>query len=256
MIKKLAVTSTLLAVGFISSLGYAAVAQTDRPTTSPNQSAPMPNQPTQRSNSRQARVSDLDRQFVMGAAQGGMAEVRLSELALERSTNPEVKEFAQHMIEEHTRVNQQLMRLAAQKGITPPTALAPKHEAAMKQLSQLSGDSFDQAYMSEGGINAHLENTAVFQRQAAMGQDPDLKAFAAQILPRVHTHLEMASAMTGYRFAQRSDADTMRSQPGMNRSQPGTNRSQSGGMNHSQPGMNHSQPGGMNQSQPGMRMNQ
>jgi len=248
MIKKVTITSVLMTVGVIASLGYTAVAQTSRPVPSPNQSAPAPNRPVplpnqsapvpnrpvplpnqsapvrdrslqsprpsqsapvrDRSLESQSRsqLSDLDRQFVIDAAQGGMAEVRLSQLALERSTNPEVKQFAQQMIQEHTRVNEELMQLAIQKGITPPTDVGPKYEAAMMRLMQLSGASFDQAYMNEGGINAHLENTAVYQRQAGLGEDPDLKAFAARILPRVQGHLEMAGTMTGYRFAQQNNA--------------------------------------------------
>jgi len=248
MIKKLTITTALMTVGVIASLGYTAVAQTRRPVPLPNQSAPAPNRPVPLPNQSapvpnrpvplpnqsapvrdrslqppssnqsvpvrdrslqspsRSQLSDLDRQFVIDAAQGGMAEVRLSQLALQRSTNPEVKQFAQQMIQEHTRANEELMQLAIQKGITPPTDVGPKYEAAMMRLMELSGASFDQAYMNEGGINAHLENTAVYQRQVGLGEDPDLKAFAARILPRVQGHLEMAGTMTGYRFAQQNNA--------------------------------------------------
>jgi putative membrane protein len=221
MIKKLTVTTALFAVGVFSSLGYSAVAQTNSPASSPNQAtpaqtrpAPMPNQsapaqnPSRQQQSRQ--LSPIDMQFVTDAAHGGMAEVQLGQLALQRSKSAEVKRFAQQMIQEHTRANEQLMQLAAQKGITPPTTPGPKYEAAMTRLMQLSGEAFDRAYMNEGGINGHLESAAVYQRQVALGQDPDLKAFAARILPRVQGHLEMASQMTGYRFAQRSNT-----RPGM-----------------------------------------
>ena len=176
----------------------------------PNQSAPAQN-PSRQQQSRQ--LSPIDMQFVTDAAHGGMAEVQLGQLALQRSKSAEVKRFAQQMIQEHTRANEQLMQLAAQKGITPPTTPGPKYEAAMTRLRQLSGEAFDRAYMNEAGINGHLESAAVYQRQAALGQDPDLKAFAARILPRVQGHLEMASEMTGYRFAQRDNARPGRSMP-------------------------------------------
>jgi putative membrane protein len=164
---------------------------------------------TQSGQQQRNQLSALDQQFVIDAAHGGMAEVQLGQLALERSRNPEVKQFARQMIQEHTRANERLMRLATQKGITPPTTPGPKYEAAMNRLMQLSGEAFDQAYMNEAGINGHLESAAVYQRQAALGQDPDLKAFAATILPRVQGHLEMASEMTGYRFAQGNNARPM-----------------------------------------------
>jgi putative membrane protein len=80
----------------------------------------------------------------------------------------------------------------------------------MMRLMQLSGAEFDRAYMNEAGVNSHLEAAAVYQRQVALGVDPDLKAFASRTLPRVQGHLAMASQMVGYRFAQNN------SLPGMN----------------------------------------
>ena len=213
IIKKVTITTALMAVGVITSLGYAAVAQTNRPESAPSQSTPplpnrpaplpnqplpnrpaplpnqpLPNRPLPGSNSQ---LSALDNQFVIEAAHGGMAEVRLGQLALQRSTSPQVKQFAQRMIQEHTQANTELMR-----------------------LMQLSGAEFDQAYMNEAGVNAHLESAAVYQRQAALGLDPDLKAFASRTLPRVQGHLEMAIRMTGYRFAQ--TGNTMPTSPTMN----------------------------------------
>ena len=209
MIRNVTVTTALMAAGLFSALGYSAVAQTTRPAPSQNQSMPAQ---TQSGQQQRNQLSALDQQFVIDAAQGGMAEVQLGQLALERSRNPEVKQFARQMIQEHTRANERLMRLATQKGITPPTTLG-KYQAAMERLMQLSGEAFDQAYMNEAGVNAHMESAAVYQRQAGLGQDPDLKAFAATILPRVQGHLEMASEMTGYRFAQQNNARPGRSMP-------------------------------------------
>jgi putative membrane protein len=192
-----------------------------------------------------SQMSALDQAFVMDAAHGGMAEVRLGQLALQKSTNPEVKRFAQQMVQEHSMANEQLMRIVSQKGMTPPMN-AGKYEAAMTRLMQLSGTEFDRAYMNEAGVNSHLEAAAVYQRQVALGLDPDLKAFAAKTLPRVQGHLEMASQMTGYQFAQNNRS--MPGMPGMN--MPGMARPQSmPGM----PGMdmpNMAKP----QSMPGMNM--
>lgn len=106
------------------------------------------------------------------------------------------------MIQQHTQANEKLMRLAIQKGITPPTTIGSKYEAIMTQLMQFSKASFDKIYMNEMGINRHLEAAAVFQRQAALGQDQDLKTFATKTLPTVHRHFEMAVTTMGYRLAQ------------------------------------------------------
>ena len=254
MFKKVSITTALMAAGVITALGYSAVAQSDRPEVAPTQSTPnrpvpsmdrpaLPSRPMPMS-APTSQMSALDQAFVMDAAHGGMAEVRLGQLALQKSNNPEVKRFAQQMIQEHSRANEELMRIVSQKGMTPPMN-AGKYEAAMTRLMQLSGTEFDRAYMSEAGVNSHLESAAVYQRQVGLGLDPDLKAFAARILPRVQGHLEMASQMTGYRFAQNNRS--MSPMPGMNMPMPNMGRPQS------MPGMNILIPNRATpQSMPGM----
>jgi putative membrane protein len=133
----------------------------------------------------------------MDAAQGGMAEVSLGQMATQRATSNAVKQYGQRMVREHTQANKELMQLASQKGVTPPKDMGPKYKAAMERLSQLPKASFDQAYINEAGINGHLESQAVYQRQSQLGQDPQLKAFAAKILPTVEKHLQMARDMKG-----------------------------------------------------------
>lgn len=221
MIKKVTVSAALAVVGLLTSLGYAAVAQTNAPAPSLNQRTPTLNQPVPLPNRpaptpSRSQLSPLDRQFIIDAAYGGVAEVQLGQLALQRSTNPEVKQFAQQMIRDHTQANNELMRIAQQKGVMPPTTPGPRYEAAMMRLREMSGASFDRAYLNEGGVNGHLESEAVYRRQAALGQDPDLRAFAAKTLPIVQGHLQMGQAMTGGSSARGSSTmPAMPAMPGM-----------------------------------------
>lgn len=178
--------AAVVVVGLFTSLQYKSVAQ---PTTGTTQPASTQQNKTQ--------LSSSDKKFINEAAQGGMAEVQLGQLALKRASSPTVKKYAQQMIDEHTKVNKELMALAKQKGVTPPKAIAPKHEKLRAKLSGLSGKSFDQAYMKEAGVQAHTEQAALFERQSQQGQDPDLKAFAAKTLPAVQMHLQEAQAFTG-----------------------------------------------------------
>ncbi|MFB2971002.1 DUF4142 domain-containing protein [Aerosakkonema sp. BLCC-F183] len=203
MFKRLTVTTALVAAGLFGTLNYSAIAETNQT----EQSAP---------SSSRSQMSALDRQFITDAAHGGMAEVRLGQLALQRSNNAQVRQFAQRMIDQHTQANRELMALAQRKGVTPPNSPGPKYEAAMNRLMQLSGDSFDEAYLNEAGVNSHLEAAAVYQRQARMGQDADLRAFATRTLPTVQGHLEMAATMTGYSLARGSnDASDTSDTPAM-----------------------------------------
>lgn len=188
------VAAALVVTGVFASLEYTSIAQQTQPAP------PTPTQPTpstQPSPPNQAAIAPLDRQFIIDAAQAGMAEVSLGQMAVERATNDAVKQYGQRMVEEHTKANTELLQIASRKGVTPPKDMGPKYKAAMERLSQLPREAFDQAYINEAGMNGHLESLAVFQRQAQLGQDPDLKAFAAKTLPTVQNHLQRVSELKG-----------------------------------------------------------
>lgn len=192
MIKKVALTAALAALGLVTSLEYVAVAQTNRPTTPPSPT----NRPTTPSNSTQ--LSATDTEFIRQAHQGNMAEVALSRLALEqrRNASADVRQYAQMMIQEHTQADAQLLQLAKREGVTIPQnqALDAEHQQISERLAQLSGNRFDRAYM-RAMVADHLKTVGLFQQQAQQGQDPDVRAFATQLLPSLRQHLQMARAM-------------------------------------------------------------
>ncbi|MDB9540093.1 DUF4142 domain-containing protein [Anabaenopsis arnoldii] len=138
-----------------------------------------------------AQISQMDMMYVQEAFQAGIGELELANLALETSKNENIKQYAQQMIQDHTRLNQELMQLAQQKGMNPPTNISPKYQALKTQLSKLSGVNFDQAYINEAGINGHMENLVMHTRQIQLGEDPDLQAFAAKNFPILETHLQL-----------------------------------------------------------------
>src|SRR4051812_35707514 len=87
-------------------------------------------------------VAKADEQFVEKAAQGGMAEVRLGELASQKASTPEVKELGSMMVKDHSAANKELTELAAKKGISVSTELDPKHQGTLDKLGKLTGDAF------------------------------------------------------------------------------------------------------------------
>lgn len=139
---------------------------------------------------------------MLEAAQAGNGNIMISQLALQKATSDAVRQFAQAEIDEQNLVKQELTRIAPTVGVTLPTDTLPKYQAAMSQLSQLSGSQFDSAFMSEAGINAHLENAALYQREAAFGQNSDLVALADRGLPIINQHFTTAAGLTNYQFAQ------------------------------------------------------
>nr|MBA3442304.1 DUF4142 domain-containing protein [Pyrinomonadaceae bacterium] len=149
------------------------------------------------SGSAESMISNDDRKFMMAAAEGGMSEVEMAKVALEKASSDSVKQFAQKMIDDHTKANDKLKEIASKKGVTLPTAPDAKRQRTMDKLQQLSGAEFDRAYMKEAGNKDHDKQAKLFQKQADRGKDAEVKAFAAETLPTVQMHLQMARDMSG-----------------------------------------------------------
>ena len=77
----------------------------------------------------------MDKKFVQGALQGGMAEVALGKLALEKSSNEDVKKFAQRMVDDHTKLGDDMKPVAEQLGVPMPTGLSKKDQALRSQAT-------------------------------------------------------------------------------------------------------------------------
>jgi putative membrane protein len=129
--------------------------------------------------------------FAKDAAQGGLAEVELGKLAVDRASDPSVKEFAQRMIDDHSSANTQLKTVASEKSMALPADLSASQRRTKDKLSGLSGADFDKAYMKDM-VNDHETDVKEFQKQANEGTDPDIKAFAAKTLPTLQSHLQQA----------------------------------------------------------------
>jgi putative membrane protein len=139
----------------------------------------------------QATGAGTDSMFVHMAASGGMAEVRLGQMAQQKGASAEVKRFGQQMVTDHTAANKQLMSAAQSSGMTPPTTLLPKHQQVVDRLSKLSGSQFDSTYMTMMVMD-HAEETQLFRQQSESGQAEALRQVAAQTLPKLQQHLNMA----------------------------------------------------------------
>jgi putative membrane protein len=137
-----------------------------------------------------ADVSAADKTFVMKAAQGGMTEVQLGQIASEKATDPDVKDFAAKMVTDHTKANDELKAIAASKNITLPDKLDSMHQAMVDKLNKLSGAAFDKAYV-DAMVAGHKKTDALFSKEASSGTDPDIKAFAAKTDETVKMHLQM-----------------------------------------------------------------
>ncbi len=129
-----------------------------------------------------------DALFAMAAADGGMAEVNLAELGAQKATDPALKKFSQHMIQEHTKMNAELKTLASRKGMALPKAPSYGHQFCAESLAGLSGEEFDKCYAKAQAI-LHMDSVAAFEAEAERGQDPEVKALASKALGHIKEHL-------------------------------------------------------------------
>ena len=141
-----------------------------------------------------AHTAVSDAQFAKKAAQGGIAEVKLGQLAQEKGTSDSVKKFGQRMVEDHTKGGDKLKRAAAQENITLPDAISAKDIATYDSLSKLSGAAFDRAYARDM-VKDHEEDIADFNKEANGGKNAAIKDFATQTLPTLQDHLKEAKEM-------------------------------------------------------------
>ena len=134
-------------------------------------------------------LSAEEQQFVKKAAAGGLAEVKLSELANDRASDPKVKDFATQMVTDHTQANGELKPIAESNKIAVPTKLTGEHEVAYKHLEKLSGAKFDAAYIRIM-VSDHDKTVSAFEEASSKLKDPALKAFVDKTLPVLRQHKE------------------------------------------------------------------
>ena len=137
----------------------------------------------------ETRASEKDAQFLVNAAEIGMKEVKLAELALSKSTNADVKELATMMRDEHTKAGEDLKALAAKKGVTIPTVLTEDGEDTHKKLSEKEGKKFDKEYC-DMMVKGHKDAIDKFEKASKDAEDADIKNWATTMLPTLRNHLE------------------------------------------------------------------
>jgi putative membrane protein len=132
-----------------------------------------------------------DAKYAVEAANGGMLEVELGKLAQNKAISPEVAKFANMMVADHTKANNELKTLAASKKISLPATLGDKFQKDYDDFSKMKREEFDKAY-TDYMVKDHKEDIEEFKKEASDGKDPDLKAFASKHVPILEHHLLMA----------------------------------------------------------------
>ena len=180
--------------------------QSDRNNTPSNQGVT--------ASDRQAASDASDRGFVMKAAEGGLAEVKLGELAQQKASAQDVKDFGKRMVDDHGKANNELQQLAQNKHIEVPTELKGEQKEHYDKLAKLSGKDFDQAYIKHM-VKDHDEDIAEFKTEARDGKDPDVRNWASKTLPTLQEHLQLIE-----RVAQSNGVEVDRARTASERQPP------------------------------------
>ncbi|MDB5230520.1 MAG: hypothetical protein JWN76_1325 [Chitinophagaceae bacterium] len=135
-----------------------------------------------------------DENFLVEAASGGMMEVELGKIAATNAASPQVKEFGQLMVSDHTKSDAELTTIARLKNIAIPNMPGEDHMKHINDLKNKKGADFDKAYMSMM-TDDHEEDVRKFEKASKDAKDQDIKSFAAKTLPVLKQHLEKAKAV-------------------------------------------------------------
>jgi putative membrane protein len=136
----------------------------------------------------------FDSEFMTKAASGGMLEVQLGQQVAQKATTPEAKQFAQQMVTDHTKGNNELKALAAQKNITLPTTLGEDQQKVYDDVLAGKGADLDKKYVS-AMLTDHQEDIKEYQGAVTQSSDTDIKAYAQKNLPMLQMHLGMLQKM-------------------------------------------------------------
>ena len=222
MNKRVMVITAIFVIGLMASLGLASAMQQDTTKDSSMKKESMKKDSMQNS----SMLGSDDKKFIMESLHGGMMEVELGKMAVDKASSADVKQFAQRMVDDHSKANDELMQLASQKGISMPadhammsnpdqsaasdTAASANHtgseshyhhammkaQATKDKLAKLSGADFDREYM-DMMVKDHVKDVKEFEEASAKAKDADLKAWAAKTLPTLREHLQMARDVNG-----------------------------------------------------------
>ena len=175
-------TTLLAAVAMLSLVGCQ---QTEKAATDVKSAAQAQTNPT---------LSTSDVTFINTAATAGVEEVQFGDLAKTKATTPAIRSFASQMVKDHTAANEKLTALATSKQLTPPTSMDTTHDNAYDALKSSKGRAFNKAYM-DGQVQDHMQVVQAFKDEAQNGTDPDVKAFAQQLVPTLEHHLALAQRL-------------------------------------------------------------
>lgn len=136
-----------------------------------------------------AKATAMEKSFIKKAADGGMTEVELGRIASEKGGSDEVKDFGKQMVDDHTKINDNLKEVAGKMNVKVPDKVSAKHHATIEKMSGMSGADFDKAYV-KAMVKDHKMDIAEFEKADKEVKNEDLKKFIEDSMETMKGHLE------------------------------------------------------------------
>lgn len=162
------------------------------------------------------KPDEAEKEFLHHAARAGIAEIKASELALKKSGDPDVKRYAQQMLDDHLQAHTLLVKLAKDRGMALPASPSGRQAAKLKRLAAAKGTAFDRRYIDDFGADTHDETIGQARRVLSQGKHAETKNLASALLPKLERHLTMARELQS-RLESNAGRNPVRGgQPGSN----------------------------------------
>lgn len=153
------------------------------------------------------KIDNADAAAMKQLAQANLNEIEGGKAAASKAQSPDVKQFAQKMVDDHTQMLADLKTLARQKGVALPESASIKDMAQMKLMERSSGAEFDKKYM-DAMVKDHQKDAKEAQDLAGKAKDPDFKAAVQKASTKINEHLQLAQRIASSSAAGSSTPST------------------------------------------------
>lgn len=200
----MSIYSRLIAIGTIGALTLVGSSATAQQTGSQcgTSNLQAQNTPSAQTYPRAtSKLNSTDRRFLTQSAQDSNLEFTTAQIAVQKATNPQIVQYPLRLLDDHAQYNKQISLLARKKGVMLPVELDQQQQSKLSRLMNLQGTAFDREYIRETA-QANTEDVKSLQQESSRAQDPDVKAFVAEVLPIQQQHQQLARELGGTQSSQ------------------------------------------------------
>jgi len=145
-------------------------------------------------------ASPAEQDFMMRATEGHMAEIDMANIALQRSDNKDVRDYANMIQSDHKSALDDLTDLMKDKNVSQPGTVPADMKKDIDVMNGLSGPEMDREFINQM-VAEHEKEIGMYQDRAAIIQDTDVRKYAEDILPKLEMHLEKARSLQSKLFS-------------------------------------------------------